>query len=162
MRIFRLILKWILIVFVAFSILLAARQCYQRSIIQVDEVSYDNLEPLRDGQIQLVLFHNKKRCHQCLTIEAHVGQIINEHFSDNIQDNTLAFKMIVIDEPENIPLVKKLGVFAATLVFMEFKSGELIYARVLERGPELYRKEAEFKAYLTDELSSILMLTKHE
>ena len=157
MKTFRIVIKWALILFVVVSSLLAARQCYNKRHIQTDTVSYRNLEPLVDGQFQLVLFHNEKRCHQCLTMEEHVNQIVNSNFSESIKDNTLTFKTIVIDEPENIPMVEKLGVFAATIVLMEFKDSELVYARVLTEGLELYRKEDAFKSYINKELSSILM-----
>jgi hypothetical protein len=120
------------------------------------DISYENLLPVEPGQLQLVLFHNKKRCHQCLTMEALVNNLLADEFSDDMQEGTLAFKTVAMDDPVNQPLVNQLGIFAATLVFMEFDVETLTYARVLTRGPELYRDEAEFKRYLRDELVAML------
>ena len=158
MKVARIVIKWLLIVFVVVSSLLAARQFYNKRQIQTDTVSYKNLEPLVNGQIQLVLFHNKKRCHQCITMEEGVRNVINEKFSDYINNGSLVFNTMIIDENENIPLVERLGIFAATIVLMEFSDKELTYARVLTRGPELYLKQIEFKNYVSQELSDILMV----
>jgi len=151
-----IILKWFLIAFVFASALLAARRCYQQQSVLTMAVSYENLFPVESGQLQLVLFHNEKRCHQCLTMEAMVNELMTEEFSDDIQKGALAFKTIAMDNPVNQPLVNQLGIFAATLVFMEFDGETLTYARILTKAPELYRDEAAFKNYLRDELSGML------
>ncbi len=152
----RLWIKWVLIAFVVISTLLAVRRCYQQQSVPTMDISYENLLPVESGQLQLVLFHNEKRCHQCLTMEAMVDELIADEFSDEIKQGALAFKTIAIDDPVNQPLVNQLGIFAATLVFMEFDGETLTYARVLTKGVELYRDEAAFKNYLRDELSGML------
>jgi hypothetical protein len=81
---------------------------------------------------------------------------LNERFGKAMENKSLVFKTITIDEPENQGLVQQFGIFAATLVLMEFNNGELIYARVLTRGPELYHEETDFKDYLIEELSEIM------
>jgi hypothetical protein len=151
-----LFLKWFLIAFVFASALLAVRRCYQQQSVPTMDVSYENLLPVEPGQLQLVLFHNEKRCHQCLTMEALVNELMADEFSDDMQEGTLAFKTVAMDDPVNQPLVNQLGIFAATLVFMEFDSETLTYARVLTRGGELYRDEAAFRSYLGDELTAML------
>jgi hypothetical protein len=73
-----------------------------------------------------------------------------------MENKSLVFKTITIDEPESQGLVRQFGIFAATLMLMEFNDDQLIYARVLTRGPELYQEENDFKEYLSQELSEIL------
>jgi hypothetical protein len=148
-------MKWALIAFVVVSSVLAVRRCRDQSQIPA-AISYNQLQPLVDGQIQLVLFHNAKRCHQCLQMEAFAEEVLNERFGKAMENKSLVFKTITIDEPENQGLVQQFGIFAATLVMMEFNNGELIYARVLTRGPELYHEETDFKDYLIEELSEIM------
>jgi hypothetical protein len=149
-------LKWSLIAFVIFSILLGIRRCYYQQYNTTDEISYNQLQPLVDGQIQLVLFHNQKRCHQCLQMQQFAEEVLKEQFFDATDSGSLVFNTLTIDEPENQPLIQQFGIFAATLVLMEFEGDKLVYARVLIKGPELYKQEVDFKNYLTEEISDIL------
>jgi hypothetical protein len=121
-----------------------------------DEISYGQLGQLTDGQTMLVLFHNKKRCYQCLQMEQFVSELINEKFQDAVDEQKLAFKTLIMDDPENRALVEQFGIFAATLVLMEFKNDQLTYARILPEATELYRNEVDFKQYLNKELSEIV------
>jgi len=157
-NIIRLTAKWLLIVFVIVSTLLAVRRCNQHSDYQDVALNFEKLEPLEDGQIQLVLFHNKKRCYQCLEMEELVQEVLQDHFTNEIQEGALIFNTLVIDEPVNRPLVEYFEVYGATLTIMGFKQGQLADALVLERGPELYRDEQLFKIYLQQELSAKLIL----
>lgn len=156
MKVLYKIFKWSLIAFVIFSVLLGIRRCYYQQKNTTDEISYSQLQPLKDGQIQLVLFHNQKRCHQCLQMEQFAEEVLNEQFGKSIENKSLVFKTITIDEPENQAMVRQFGIFAATLVLMEFEGGELVYARVLTKGPELYQQKNNFKEYLKQELSDII------
>lgn len=155
MKVLYRILKWFLILFVVVSSVLAVRRCREQSKIP-GTISYNQLQPLVDDQIQLVLFHNTKRCHQCLQMEEFAKEVLSDQFGKALENKSLVFKTITIDEPENKGLVQQFGIFAATLVLMEFNNGELIYARVLTRGPELYQKESDFKEYLSHELLEII------
>jgi hypothetical protein len=155
MKVLYRILKWILIAFVVVSCALAVRRCHHQSQIP-DSISYNQLQPLVDGQIQLVLFHNKKRCHQCLQMEDFAEEVLIDRFGRGMENKSLVFKTITIDEPESQGLVRQFGIFAATLMLMEFNDDQLIYARVVTRGPELYQEENDFKEYLSQELSEIL------
>jgi hypothetical protein len=152
----RRIIMWLLIIFVAISTIIGGVKLYQLSSVPLKATSYDQLEPLVDGQLQFVLFHNEKRCHQCLQMEQMTRDVISDAFSDVAGGNKLVFKTVTIDDPANHELVSQLGIFAATLVFVEFDGETLAYARVLNEATELYRDESAFKDYLTRELSGML------
>ena len=156
MKVFSLLVKWILIVFVLVSATLAIRRCREWMQIQNQSISYEKLTPLQDGQIKLVLFHNRKRCHQCLTFEDYTKKVLDEHFAEELKDGSLIFHTVTIDEPANYQLVERYGIFAATLVIIQFQDGEPVYEKVLEQGPELYRDEMKFSDYLRQELHKIL------
>jgi hypothetical protein len=119
------------------------------------EIHYDNLKPLVDGQVQLVLFHNEKRCQQCLEMEEMARELLLENFKRQLDDESLIFKTAVIDVPQNRDLVDQLGIFGATLVLMEFDNDSLVYARVLTRGAELASDKTKFRNYVSSQLSEI-------
>ena len=152
----RSILKWVLLTFVVISTILAARKSYQLRTVPIEVQSYNQLKPLIDGQIQLVFFHNEKRCYQCLEMEKFADDVLNEFHTLAIKEKKLSYKTIIIDDPANQPLVNEFGIFAAAFVVMEFDGEKLIYARVLREAAELYRDEAAFKAYFENELSGML------
>lgn len=156
MNLLRIVIKWLLIVFITVSTILAVKRCHQQRNEQTDVISFQNLKPLLDGQLQLVLFHNRKRCLQCLDMEHFTREVISEQFANQISSGALTFKTIIIDDPENRILVDQFGIFAATLVLMEFKDEELVYSRVFIQGAELYRNQQDFKNYVSMELSKIL------
>ena len=156
MKLLRIVIKWLLIAFIAVSMILAVKRCHQQRNEQTDVNSFQNLKPLIDGQLQLVLFHNQKRCQQCLNMEQFTREVINEQFANQISSGALTFKTTIIDDPENRTLVDQFGIFAATLVLMEFKDEELVHSRVFIEGAELYRNQQDFKNYLSMELSKIV------
>jgi hypothetical protein len=119
------------------------------------EIHYDNLKPLVDGQVQLVLFHNEKRCQQCLEMEEMARELLLENFKRQLDDESLIFKTAVIDVPQNRDLVDQLGIFGTTLVLMEFDNDSLVYARVLTRGAELASDKTKFRNYVSSQLSEI-------
>ncbi len=150
------LIKWILMAFIIISSLLAARRCYELQTITPAAAKFEQLQPLIDGQLQLVLFHNEKRCYQCLQMEEMSRFVIESLFSDDLKSGSVVFKTLTIDDPINQELVEQLGIFAAALVLFEFDGEELTYARILPKANELYRDDAAFKDNLTNELTEIL------
>jgi len=147
------VLKWILLGFVLISFVMAARQCYDRSTTSSDEqMIFSQLYPEKNDQVLVILFHNKKRCYQCLQMEEYTRDVLNEFYANEMASGQLAFKTLVIDDPENATLVEHYGIFAATLVFVNFEEKEIVNAKVLFDATGLYREEDEFKKYIQSEL----------
>jgi hypothetical protein len=149
MKVLYRILKWFLILFVVVSSVAGGQEvprAKSRFLVQSATTSYNRWSMIKSS---LVLFHNTKRCHQCLQMEDFAEEVLIDRFGRAMENKSLVFKTITIDEPESQGLVQQFGIFAATLMLMEFNDDQLIYARVLTRGPELYQEENDFKEYLS-------------
>lgn len=150
------IIKWALLVFVLISIMMAANKWLTFKKNTSGEISYERIRPLINGQLNLVLFHNAKRCFQCSQIERLTLEVIEKNFDHKVLEQRLVFKATEIDDPLNQALVSHLGIFSASLVLMEFEDGTMTNAYVLADVPKLYRDEAAFKTYLKSELEKKL------
>lgn len=156
------ILKWMLLVFVAVSLIFATKKCNNLLYTSTENSLYEQLNPSKEKQIQLILFHNKKRCFQCLQIEQFTTEVLNDVFFDELAIERIQFKTLTIDDADNIPLVDHFGIFAATLVLMDFKQNELTKSKVLMEVTGLYRDELAFKAQLKNELEQFFTVPKYE
>ncbi len=152
----KVMLKWMLLAFITASLVLASRKCANLQHTSAEKPLYEQLNPNSKKQIQLILFHNKKRCFQCLQIEELTREVLQETFYNELAGNDLQFKTVTIDDPENIYIVDHFGIFAATLVLMDFNERELEKSKVLLNATALYREEEAFKAQLKSDVEQFL------
>lgn len=151
------ILKWILLVFIIFSLVIAARKCQNLRNTNFDESLYEQLNVSSESQHLVVLFHNQKRCFQCRQMEIHAIDLLNVVYSNDFESEGLKFKTVVIDDPENRNMVDMFGIFAPTLVLLEFDQKELVKSKVLLDATRLYREEKAFKDLLDAEIHQFLI-----
>lgn len=150
-------LKWLLLAFLLVSIILAFRQCYQQTYITQDDQSLIKLLNLmKVNQVQVVLFHNQKRCFQCRKMELHTMEVLNASYADQLDKGQLAYKSIIIDDPENFALVNGLGIFGPTLVLVSLDQDNELLIKVLFEATGLYRDGDAFKDYVVTELNHFL------
>lgn len=153
----KVILKWALLAFITASLIVATKKCDSLQHTSAEKTVYEKLNPLKKKQIQLILFHNKKRCFQCLQIEEHTRAVLNEDFYNELSNEGLQFKTVTIDDPENSSIVDHFGIFAATLVLMDFNERELVKSKVLMHATALYREEEAFKVQLKSDVEQFLI-----
>lgn len=153
----KMILKWVLLAFITLSLVLATRKCYKAQLGPSENISLQKqLNPLNKNQIQLILFHNKKRCFQCLQIEKYTREVLNEFFYNELTNEGIQFKTLTIDDADNISIIDHFGIFAATLVLMDLNKNERASSKVLMEVTALYRDENAFKAKLKIEIEQLL------
>lgn len=152
----KLMLKWVLLAFITVSLILAAKKCDTLQQVSKGNSIPEQLNPAKKKQIQLILFHNKKRCFQCLQIEKYSLDVLNDIFSEKLSDESLKFKPMIIDDAENLPIVDHFGIFSATLVLLDFNKNELVKSKVLMEVTASYREEKIFKAKLKNEVEQFL------
>lgn len=155
----QLLFKWILIIFIAVSMLFAVKKCYQ---IQGDSKQRSLQEVLSASEnvnVQLVLFHNQKRCFQCLQMEALSIEVIESVLKKENDEGPLTFNTVIMDDPKNAAIVEQLGVFASTLVLVELRQNDIIKTNVLFEATSLYQDEEAFKIHIWDEVQKFLAET---
>ena len=153
----QVIVKWLLLVFIMISLIFAARKWYKMQHNSTDGSLYEQLNPEKKNQSQVILFHNRKRCFQCLQMETFTRELLAETYSDELSNKCLEIRTIIIDDPDNLKLVKQFGIYAATVVLIKFDQEKIVKVNVLNEATGLYRNENTYKDYLKNELQQFLI-----
>ena len=150
-------IKWALLVFVGITLAFAMKQCRELNSVKVTEKDVMILlNPSGKNQIQLILFHNQKRCFQCLEMERLINEVVNDHFSNESGNGEFIFKSISMDDPKFIGLAERYQLFAATLVVVVFDGERIILEKPLLLTGSLYRDEEAFKVQLKKDIEDLL------
>jgi hypothetical protein len=78
-------------------------------------------DPGNSDKIEAYYFHFTARCMTCRTIEARFKENLETLYPDQLQQGLVTFSAVNIEEPENKPLVEKLGVSGQTLLIVKGK-----------------------------------------
>ena len=155
-RFLKILSRWVLLAFVAVTILLAIIRISGPSLPLQNMGLYTRLDVSRPNCMVLVLFHYSKRCEQCLAMERHAREILKNEFPGMMQNRQIQFRQVVIDLEENRDLIDRLGLFTSTLVIIRFEGRREDSIRVLNRSWSLYNDEVEFKKMLSEELHQMI------
>jgi hypothetical protein len=152
----KILSRWVLLAFVAATILLAIIRISGPSLPLQNKGLYARLNVSRPNNTVLVLFHYSKRCEQCLAMERYAREVLKDEFPGMMQKKQIQFRQVVMDLDENRSLIERFGLFTSTLVIIRFEGREEDSIRVLDRSWTLYNDEVEFKKMLSEELNQII------
>ena len=155
-RVLKVAARWILLLFVAVSVVLSIYRFTGPSSPSQEISLYEQLDLEGYNGTAVVLFHYIKRCDQCLAMEQFTREVLGDEFQDMVESNQLFYRELEIDRPENRSLVEELGIFTSTLVIIRFGDHENERVRVLDRSWALYDNERAFKQMLTDALQQMI------
>ena len=159
-RLLKIVARWILLLFVALSVILSVYRFTGPTMPSQDISSYEQLDLEGYTGTAVVLFHYTKRCAQCLAMEKYTREVLEDDFQDMVDNNQIFYRELEIDRPENRSLVEELGIFTSTLVIIRFGDQGDEQVRVLDRSWALYDNQTEFKRMLTDELQQMIRAEK--
>ena len=154
--IFKGLIRWILLAFVALTILLVIFRIAGSSSSFEDHGMFTRLELSRPNSTALVLFHYQKRCDQCLAMEKYAREVLSDEFPGMIQRKQIQFRQVIMDLSENRSLIERFGLVTSSLVIIGFEEMEEDSIRVLDRSWALYNDEVEFKKMLSEELHQMI------
>ncbi len=156
------IVRWILLIFVGISLLFAVKQCRETRFDRAsDQEVILLLNPQKTTQVQLILFHNQKRCFQCLEMERLTREVLDESYGEMMKNGQLKFTTIIMDNSQFSSLTGRYGLFSATLLLVRFDNSNIIHEQLLLQTGTLYKSESSFKTRLKDDLQQFIATT-HE
>ncbi len=150
-------IKWVLLIFIAVSLILAAIRLYNMQNAVTETSMYELLEPAGKNQALVVLFHNRKRCFQCTRMENLTREVLAKSYNNELKNKSLGFETIIIDDPANFGIVNQYGIYGVTVVFVKFDQEEVVKSKVLTEATNLYRDEPVYKNFLKKELHQFLI-----
>ena len=110
---------------------------------------------LTDGVVAFY-FHGNVRCATCKKIEAYADEAIHSGFPDALDDGTLTWSVVNIDEPEDKHFVEDFQLVTRSVVLAEYRDGKVVRFKNLDRVWQLVRDQDDFVAYVQDEANEFL------
>lgn len=151
------IARWVLLLFVAVSLLFAFFKMKAPAAGAVDLQSwFGQLNPAHEDQVMLLLFHYDRRCRQCRNMENYTRDVLETHFRETVSQDKLRFRLINMDEDANGEASRQLGLFSATLLLVSSDSPAGPEIRIIREAWTLYDDEEKFKEMIRKELEKAL------
>ena len=101
-------------------------------------------------------FMNSQRCSNCYKIEAYTKQAVDDNFSGEIENGSLSWIIINVDEPENRRYIEDYGLYTKSVVLVRVRDGKEAEWKNLDQVWSLLGNKDRFQAYITDEVGSFL------
>lgn len=109
-----------------------------------------------DSVIKVTYFTTEVRCPSCLRIEDWTRQTVETRFPDQVEEGTVAFKMINVNLPQNRHYIQDYQLVSKSVVVAEFKNGELGQWFNLQDVWIKLSDQAAFEAYVGDTVKALL------
>lgn len=130
-------------IFILVAIVLVAGACEsQKAKIPVTEVNiYDELALTDTSKIEVIYFHNKQRCANCIAVEEVTNEVVA-----GLDSAKIAFQTFAIGEKQNVDLESKLEITGPTLLLfrnnktINLTTSAYLFARI---KPEKFRSDLE-------------------
>ncbi|MFH1108203.1 MAG: nitrophenyl compound nitroreductase subunit ArsF family protein [Planctomycetota bacterium] len=100
-------------------------------------------------------FHGTFRCPTCLKMEKYAREAVEETFDGDVQSGRVQWQAVNYDEPANEHFVKQYKLVASALVLVSGRADAQRWQK-LERTWDLVGDEPAFKAYVIDQVTSML------
>jgi hypothetical protein len=114
---------------------------------------------IRDAEADGVVafyFHGNVRCATCRKIEAYTDEAIRAGFAEALENGTLTWSVVNVDEPDNKHFVEDFELVTRSVVLVEYSDGEVVRWRNLDKVWQLVRSKDGFVEYVQDETGEFL------
>ncbi len=111
--------------------------------------------PPKEG-IVAFYFHGNVRCATCRKIEAYTDEAIRTGFAEALDNGTLTWIVINVDQPMNEHFIEDFELVTRSVVLVEYRDGEVVRWKNLEKVWQLVRSEDRFVEYIQGETREFL------
>lgn len=112
-------------------------------------------QPL-DRIVRVYYFHTTFRCPTCLKIEEYTKHAIISSFGPEINNGTVVWKVLNIEEPQNRHFVDDFKLFTKSVVLVDEQRGKQVRWKNLDKIWELVRDQSGFTDYIRSEVKQYL------
>lgn len=109
----------------------------------------------REDGVLVYYFHGAVRCPTCRAIEALSRHAIQAGFARALEEGTLEWHVVNVEEEGNDHFIKEYQLFTSSLVIQKMNGGKKVEWKNLERVWDLIRDESAFTAYVQCEIRSL-------
>ncbi len=117
----------------------------------------DKTTAIPESKLQIVYFHNQKRCVTCNAVEENAKLLIEENYKIQIADGTMSFTSLNIEDETNQKIIEKYLVSYSTLLIINKFTGEEVVEDLTDMAFQYARNEPDkFKELLKTEIDKNL------
>ena len=110
-----------------------------------------------DSNVDIVYyFMTAHRCSYCMKIEQYTKEAVELHFADELDNNTLEWRMVAIDTPEHEHFIKEYELITKSVVLVKLRNGRQVKWKSLEDIWTLVDDKDSFVQYIAGEVQSFL------
>lgn len=125
---------------------------YQPTIAQPAEEPNNLLADETATKVLVYYFRGYVRCITCKKFEAYTQEVINETFSQLLDDGELQWKVINAEEPANRHFIDDYDLVTKSIIISKVKSGKETEWKNLVKIWQLVANKEVFKKYIQDEI----------
>ena len=100
------------------------------------------------GKFVAYYFHGNARCATCRKIEAYSEEAISTGFESKLADGRLEWRVVNIDESQNMHFVRDFQLVTKSVVLAEYNDGEVVRWENLKDVLQLVRSKDRFVDYV--------------
>jgi hypothetical protein len=112
-------------------------------------------DSLADGVVAFY-FHGNVRCATCKKIESYAVEAVHSGFPEALEDGVLAWRVVNVDDEENKHFIQDFQLVTRSVVLAEFRDGEVVRWRNLDKVWQLVRDKERFVGYVQDGTKAFL------
>ena len=111
---------------------------------------------VRNTKVIAYYFHGTNRCTTCRTIERYSQEAIEKYFTKELQNKTLEFKVLNVEDPENRHYIQDYQLFSSSLVIALYKDDKQMTWKNLTNVWTYVSDKEKFYQYVKDETERFL------
>jgi len=107
-------------------------------------------------KIIVYYFKTTNGCASCAYIENYTGEALRAGFKKQMDDGTIEWKVVNLDNPENKHYIQDYQLSFKSVIVAEFEDGKQTRWKNLEMVWRLYKNKPEFLTFVQDEVKAYL------
>ncbi len=109
-----------------------------------------------DPEVIAYYFHTTYRCSACKKIEAYSREAIETGFAEELENGTLKFESVNINEDDNKHFIKDYQLYTKSVIVCNMEDGKQTEWKNLTKVWQLIRNKDEFTKYVQEEINAYL------
>ena len=101
-------------------------------------------------------FMTTQRCPSCMKIDAYTREAVQEHYSGKLANETMMWKMVQVDKPQNTHFIKDYQLFTKSVVLVRYRDGKQVKWENLDQVWNLLGDKTVFQNYIVREIDSFI------
>jgi hypothetical protein len=114
---------------------------------------------VKNAKVIAYYFHGTYRCTTCQTIERYSREAIEKYFVKELENKTLEYKVLNVEEPENRHFIQDYRLFTKALVIALYKDDKQVKWKNLADVWTHVNDKDKFYQYVKDEVEKLLKET---